>query len=155
MSNSLEDVASRLTEFGLESSIKKLEGSVPTAQSAADFLGCDVGAIANSLVFMADDMPVLILTSGSHRVDVNYVATKLGISKLKSASREQVSQITGQEAGGVAPVGHAQPLKTYLDKALQNYSVIWASAGAHDVVFSTDYSTLQKITNAEVISVAA
>src|SRR5262249_56740936 len=95
----------------------------PTAAAAAAQLGCDVGAIANSLVFNADGVPLLVLTSGAHRVDTGRVAELVGASKVKRADPDFVRQSTGQVIGGVAPVGHPAPLRTLVDQHLGSYDV--------------------------------
>jgi prolyl-tRNA editing enzyme YbaK/EbsC (Cys-tRNA(Pro) deacylase) len=130
-----------------------LPDSVHTAALAAEALGCEVGAIANSLLFDADTTPVLILTSGAHRVDTTKVATTLGVSKLKRASPDFVREHTGQVIGGVSPIGHPAPVPTYLDPWLRKYDVIWAGAGHPAAVYSTTYDELVTMTGAPEIEV--
>ncbi|WP_203335230.1 YbaK/EbsC family protein [Nocardioides limicola] len=131
-----------------------LPDSVHTAALAAEALGCEVGAIANSLVFDADGSPVLLLTSGAHRVDTDKVAADLGLPPLRRAAAEFVRQHTGQVIGGVSPIAHPAPLPTYLDVWLQRHPVIWAAAGHPAAVFSTTYEELLKMTDATEIEVA-
>ena len=131
-----------------------LPDSVHTAALAAEALGCEVGAIANSLLFDADSKPVLILTSGAHRVDTAKVASLLGVSKLKRAAPEFVREHTGQVIGGVSPIGHPAPVPTYLDPWLRRYDVVWAAAGHPAAVFSTTYDELAAMTGASEIAVA-
>jgi prolyl-tRNA editing enzyme YbaK/EbsC (Cys-tRNA(Pro) deacylase) len=128
-------------------SIRVLPDSAPTAAAAAEQLGCEVGAIANSLIFDADGSPVLVLTSGAHRVDTDLVATLLGVQALNRASAEFVRDATGQAIGGVAPVGHPQPLGTVVDIALMNHPVVWAAAGHPHTVFPTTFEELLRITD--------
>ena len=130
-----------------------LPDSVHTAALAAEALGCEVGAIANSLLFDADGSPVLILTSGSHRVDTVKVAGELGIAKLRRASPEFVREHTGQVIGGVSPIGHPRPVPTWLDSWLERYDVVWAAAGHPAAVFSTTYAELAAMTGAPTIEV--
>jgi len=130
-----------------------LPDSVHTAALAAEALGCEVGAIANSLLFDADTTPVLILTSGAHRVDTTKVATALGVSKLKRASPDFVREHTGQVIGGVSPIGHPSAVPTYLDPWLRKYDVVWAAAGHPAAVFSTTYDELAAMTGAPEIEV--
>ncbi|MFC6344662.1 YbaK/EbsC family protein [Nocardioides hankookensis] len=130
-----------------------LPDSVHTAALAAEALGCEVGAIANSLLFDADTTPVLILTSGAHRVDTTKVASSLGVSKLKRATPEFVREHTGQVIGGVSPIGHPSAVPTYLDPWLRRYDVVWAAAGHPAAVFSTTYSQLAAKTGAAVTEV--
>ena len=130
-----------------------LPDSVHTAALAADALGCEVGEIANSLLFDADTTPVLILTSGAHRVDTTKVAATLGVSKLKRAAPDFVREHTGQVIGGVSPIGHPAPVPTYLDPWLRRYDVIWAGAGHPAAVYSTTYDELVAMTGAPEIEV--
>ena len=128
-----------------------LPDSVHTAALAAQALGCEVGAIANSLLFDAGGRPVLILTSGAHRVDTTLVAAHTG--PLKRASADFVRAHTGQVIGGVSPIGHPAPVPTWLDVALREYAVIWAAAGHPAAVFSTTYDELRQMTAASEIAV--
>jgi prolyl-tRNA editing enzyme YbaK/EbsC (Cys-tRNA(Pro) deacylase) len=135
-----------------------LPDSVHTAQLAADALGCEVGAIANSLLFTVptedgDGEPLLLLTSGSHRVDTAKVAAELGISALKRAKPDFVRHHTGQVIGGVSPFDHPAPVRTYLDPVLRQYDEIWAAAGHPAAVFSTTFEELQQLTGAPELEV--
>jgi prolyl-tRNA editing enzyme YbaK/EbsC (Cys-tRNA(Pro) deacylase) len=130
-----------------------LPDAVHTAALAAEALGCEVGAIANSLLFDADGSPVLILTSGAHRVDTARTAAGVGVGKLRRASPEFVREHTGQVIGGVSPIGHPAPVPTYLDSWLQRYDVVWAAAGHPAAVFSTTYDELLRMTGASPIDV--
>ena len=130
-----------------------LPDSVHTAALAAEALGCEVGAIANSLLFDADGAPVLILTSGAHRVDTAKVAADLGVSKLHRASPEFVREHTGQVIGGVSPIGHPAAVPTYLDSWLRRYEVVWAAAGHPAAVFSTTFDELAEMTGAPEVDV--
>jgi prolyl-tRNA editing enzyme YbaK/EbsC (Cys-tRNA(Pro) deacylase) len=130
-----------------------LPDSVHTAALAADALGCEVGAIANSLLFDASGSPVLILTSGGHRVDTAKVAAEIGVEKLKRATPEFVREHTGQVIGGVSPIDHPQPVPTYLDRTLAEYPEIWAAAGHPAAVFSSSYDELLAMTDATELDV--
>src|SRR5690348_8975095 len=130
-----------------------LPDTVHTAALAAEALGCEVGAIANSLVFDADGTPVLILTSGGHRVDTAATASRIGVAALKRATPEFVRQHTGQVIGGVSPLAHPEPVPTYLDPALRQYDEIWAAAGHPAAVFSTTYDELLRMTGATEVEV--
>ena len=135
--------------------IIRLPDSVHTAALAAEALGCEVGAIANSLVFDTDGAPVLILTSGSHRVDTVRVAERIGVAALRRASPDFVRTHTGQVIGGVSPIGHPAPVPTYLDPWLRQYDEIWAAAGHPAAVFSTTYDELVAMTGATEVDVTA
>jgi prolyl-tRNA editing enzyme YbaK/EbsC (Cys-tRNA(Pro) deacylase) len=139
---------SELAARGGRGEIVVLPDSVHTAALAADALGCEVGAIANSLLFDADGSPVLILTSGSHRVDTGKVAATIGAPALRRAKPEFVRTHTGQVIGGVSPIGHPAPVPTYIDPWLRRYDVVWAAAGHPTAVFSTSYDELATMTGA-------
>jgi prolyl-tRNA editing enzyme YbaK/EbsC (Cys-tRNA(Pro) deacylase) len=131
-----------------------LPASVHTAVLAAEALGCEVGAIANSLLFEADRSPVLILTSGAHRVDTDLVAATIGVPALRRAKPDFVREHTGQVIGGVSPIGHPAPVPTYIDPWLRRYDVLWAAAGHPAAVFSTTYVELVAMTGAVETDVA-
>lgn len=131
-----------------------LPDSVHTAALAAEALGCEVGAIANSLLFDAGDRPVLILTSGAHRVDTAKAAATIGVASLRRATPEFVREHTGQVIGGVSPIGHPAPVPTYLDPWLRRHAVVWAAAGHPAAVFSTTVEELLTLTGATEIDVA-
>jgi prolyl-tRNA editing enzyme YbaK/EbsC (Cys-tRNA(Pro) deacylase) len=130
-----------------------LPDSVHTAALAAEALGCEVGAIANSLLFDAGGEPVLILTSGAHRVNTEATAARIGVPELRRAKPEFVREHTGQVIGGVSPIGHPAPVPTWLDAQLQQYDVVWAAAGHPAAVFSTTYDELSRLTGAPTIEV--
>jgi prolyl-tRNA editing enzyme YbaK/EbsC (Cys-tRNA(Pro) deacylase) len=128
---------SELDARGGTGRIVVLPDSVHTAALAAEALGCEVGAIANSLLFDAGGAPVLILTSGSHRVDTAKVAAAIGVPALRRAKPDFVREHTGQVIGGVSPLGHPGPVPTYIDPWLRRYDVVWAAAGHPAAVFSS------------------
>ncbi|WP_300577030.1 YbaK/EbsC family protein [uncultured Nocardioides sp.] len=133
--------------------IVTLPDSVHTAALAAEALGCEVGAIANSLLFDSGEGPVLVLTSGGHRVDVTATAARIGVPRLKRASPEFVREHTGQVIGGVSPLAHPAPVPTYLDRHLATFDEIWAAAGHPAAVFSTTYAELLAMTGATEVRV--
>ncbi|WP_432949501.1 YbaK/EbsC family protein [Kribbella sp. CA-253562] len=143
----VQRVADALAAAGATGEIRILDEAAPTAAAAAAQLGCEVGAIANSLIFDGDGTPVLILTSGAHRVDTAKLAAELGLTKLKRATPDFVKQHTGQAIGGVAPVGHPAPVRTLVDTTLDQYDVAWAAAGIPHSVFPTSYDELLRLTN--------
>lgn len=147
------NVRRALTEAGARDTVTVLTDKVPTAAAAAAALGCDVAAITNSLVFELDGAPLLILASGAAKVDVRLVATQLGGGKIRRAAPDFVLHHTGQEVGGVAPVGHPEKIKTLLDESLKNHDLLWAGAGDHNSMFSITYNDLQRITEARELQV--
>ncbi|MGW6817395.1 YbaK/EbsC family protein [Streptomyces sp. NPDC055005] len=143
------EVARILAEAGIEGRVRELTESTRTAAEAAAALGCDVGAIANSLVFISDDEPVLVLTSGRHKVDTTALAARWGRGKLRRAAPEQVRQAIG----GVAPIGHVQALPTVVDAALTDYPRLWAAAGTPRTVFPTTAGELLRLTGGLLLPV--
>ena len=142
-----------LVVLGAEDTVMVFDSKVPTAAAAATALGCDVAAITNSLVFDLEGTPVLILASGAARVDVRKVAAQLGAGGLRRASPGFVLEHTGQEVGGVAPIGHPAKIKTLLDESLAAHPILWAGAGDHHSMFSISYEELQRITEAKEMPV--
>jgi prolyl-tRNA editing enzyme YbaK/EbsC (Cys-tRNA(Pro) deacylase) len=147
------DVARILAEASMGGRVRELTDSTRTAAEAAAALGCDVGAIANSLVFISDGEPVLVLTSGRHKVDTAALAARWGRGKLHRATPEQVRQATGQAIGGVAPVGHPQALPAVVDAALADYPQLWAAAGTPRTVFPTTVDELLRLTGGLLLPV--
>lgn len=137
-------VALRL--LGVTGEVREFTQAVPTAAAAAAQLGCEVGAIANSLVFAADGEPLLVMTSGAHRVDTARIAKELGVSEVGRADARSVRAWTGQVIGGVGPVGHPAPIRTLVDNWLARYEVVWAAAGHPHAVFPTSFAELLRIT---------
>ncbi|KQM82845.1 YbaK/EbsC family protein [Agromyces sp. Leaf222] len=141
----VERVAETLASHGLSPEIVWFDDAVTTAPLAADALGVEVGQIANSLVFTLDDEPILVLTSGAHRVDTDWLGAQLG-GVIGRASKETVKEATGQVIGGVAPVGHPTPVRTIVDVDLAGYDEVWAAAGHAKTVFPTTFAELVRIT---------
>jgi prolyl-tRNA editing enzyme YbaK/EbsC (Cys-tRNA(Pro) deacylase) len=139
-------VREQLTSAGFTGEIRVLPEPVPTAVAAAAALGCEVAAIANSLIFEADGAALLVLASGAHRVHPGRLARRLGTGKIRRADPGFVLAHTGQEVGGVAPVGHPSPVPTVVDRALAAYPVVWAGGGDEHTMFSTSFDELVKIT---------
>ncbi|OLT01487.1 aminoacyl-tRNA deacylase [Pseudonocardia sp. CNS-004] len=154
----VELVVAALTAGGADPSrvarMRVLPDAVTTAAAAADALGVEVGQIANSLVFDADGDPLLVLTSGAHRVDTAKVAQIVGARRVRRATPEFVRTTTGQTIGGVAPVGHPQPLRTLVDRALEAYDEVWAAGGIAHAVFPTTFTELVAVTGGEPADVA-
>jgi prolyl-tRNA editing enzyme YbaK/EbsC (Cys-tRNA(Pro) deacylase) len=151
---SAQHVARELAVLGVAGQVRELPDPAPTAATAAAQLGCAVGAIANSLVFDADGAPLLVLTSGAHRVNTAKVGAELGVGTVRRADPEFVYASTGQRIGGVAPVGHPRPITTLVDMALRDYEVIWAAAGHAHTVFPTSFDELVRITSGTPLDVS-
>jgi prolyl-tRNA editing enzyme YbaK/EbsC (Cys-tRNA(Pro) deacylase) len=147
------DAAGARAADGSPSQVRILPAAVHTAVAAAAALGVDVGQIANSLIFEADGEPLLVLTSGAHRANVDRLAELAGVKRVRRATPDFVRRHTGQVIGGVAPVGHPRPLKTVLDKDLAQYEVIWAAGGIPQAVFPITYPELLAMTGAAELDV--
>lgn len=146
-------VQEHLRAAGVDTEIRVLPDSARTAAAAAAAIGCEVAAIANSLVFVVDGDPVLVMTSGGHRVDFTVIAEAISAKNVAMAPASIVREATGQAIGGVAPVGHPAPLRTYVDEALRAHDVIWAAAGHPHTVMPLTFNTLQALTDGQIIAV--
>jgi len=144
-----------LEQAGVAGRVRILDEAAPTAAAAAALVGVEVGAIANSLVFAtAEDEPLLVMTSGAHRVDTAKVAALVGTAKLRRADPDFVHSHTGQRIGGVAPVAHPRPIRTLVDVTLADYPQVWAAGGIPHAVFPTTFDELVKLTAGEPVEVA-
>ena len=143
-------VAAALAEHGCAGQIKVLSDSARTAAEAAAALGIEVGQIASSLIFkLPDGSPLLVITSGRHRVDTDLVANNLGIEKLGRVDADYVKEQSGFSIGGVAPIGWVSPATILIDQALNDYEVVWAAAGHPHAVYPTSFAELLEITSAK------
>jgi len=152
----VERVRAALAATGLDAEIVELPGAARTARAAADFLGCEVAQIANSLVFraLASDAALLVLSSGARRVDLERLAAIIG-EPVAKADAEFVRARTGFAIGGVAPVGHAGTLRSYVERSLAAHEPLWAAAGHPHTVFRLSYADLVRIARATEIDAAA
>ena len=146
-------VAAAVAAAGIEPAIKILSADAKTAAAAAEQLGCEVGAIANSLVFECDGEPLLVMASGAARVDTGVVAGHLGATEIRKPDPKLVRSSTGQVIGGVAPAGHPEPLRTVVDQTLASYPTIWTAAGTADSVMPLTYAQLLALTGGVALPV--
>ena len=137
--------------LGIDGEIKVLSDSARTAIDAANSLGIEVGQIASSLIFkLPSGNPLLIITSGRHKVDTTLVAKNLGIEKLDRVDADFVKERSGYSIGGVSPLGWvSQPEVTLIDEALNDYEIVWAAAGHPHAVYPTTYDELIQCTGAK------
>ncbi|MCW2545334.1 MAG: YbaK/EbsC family protein [Frankiales bacterium] len=149
-----QQVQAVLEQVGMAERVRTLEQSARTAVEAAAALGCEVGAIGSSLVFLAEDEPVLVLTSGAHRVDVDLLAEHLGGRPVRMAKPDRVREVTGFAIGGVAPVGLSTALAVLVDEDLAQYPQVWVAAGDPHSVFWTTYDELLALTGGRSVRVA-
>lgn len=148
-------VSALLKELGCSGEVRILSDSARTALDAANALGIEVGQVASSIVFkLPSGNPLLVITSGRHRVDTELVAKNLGVEKLHRADADFVKNASGFSIGGVSPVGWVnQPEITLLDQALNDYDVAWAAAGHPHSVYPTSFSELARVTGATAMVV--
>ena len=147
-------VGEALAARGAAFHVRVLPDAVATARAAADALGVEVGQIASSLIFSADGAPLLVLTSGAHRVDTAKVAATIGAGSVDRADPAFVRAATGQAIGGVAPVGHPAPVRTLVDVALAAFDEVWAAGGIPHAVYPTTFVELVAVTDGTPTEVA-
>ncbi|MBT5267653.1 MAG: YbaK/EbsC family protein [Rhodospirillaceae bacterium] len=159
MGNELSRAAAKverlLADAGMANRVRELDDSTRTAADAAAAIGCEQAQIAKSLIFRAkeSDCAVLVVTCGANRVDLNKVATLIG-EGIGKADADFVRARTGYAIGGVAPIGHTEPVKIVLDRDLLTFSEIWAAAGTPRAVFGLTPDELVSLTGGTVGDIA-
>ncbi len=146
-------VQAALARAGVSAQVQVLDESTRTAALAAQALGTELGSIVKSLLFLADDRPVLVLVAGDRRADTARLRALLGAQQVQIADAERVRRETGYAIGGVPPLGHVQPLPTYVDASLARFQTVYAAAGAPRAVFAIDFRTLVEVTHGHVADV--
>ena len=139
-----------IKEFDPNLRIICLEQTARTAQDAATALGCNVGAIVKSLLFMTGNSFVLCLISGDKRCSLNKLKKILGKTDVYMANPDDVKKITGYTIGGVSPVGHLNKLKIYIDSSLERFTTVFAAAGHPNCVFKINFNKLNNLTSGEI-----
>jgi prolyl-tRNA editing enzyme YbaK/EbsC (Cys-tRNA(Pro) deacylase) len=154
MHPSAQRVQTALEAAGYQGKVVELEASTRTSEEAAAAAGCLLGQIAKSLIFQLEpeNQPILILVSGVNRVHEKHFGRFLG-GKLVRPDADYVRDVTGFAIGGIPPIGHKSPLKTYIDEDLMEYETVWGAAGTHNAVFPITPQQLQQISNAEIVNV--
>ncbi|NDF57026.1 MAG: YbaK/EbsC family protein [Actinobacteria bacterium] len=149
--SAVKRVKQALTDFGLSTEITVLMETARSAAEAASALGIEVGQIASSIIFkINDEKPLLVITSGRHRVNTELVASQLGIEKLERVDADFVKEKSGFSIGGVSPLGWiSKPEIILIDEALNDYDVVWAAAGHPHAVYPTTYNELISCTGAK------
>jgi prolyl-tRNA editing enzyme YbaK/EbsC (Cys-tRNA(Pro) deacylase) len=140
--------------MGFTLQVVELPDSTRTAAEAAQAVGCQVGQIVKSLIFRAkrSERPILVVASGSNRVDERAIEALIG-EPLGKADADFVRQHTGFAIGGVPPVGHTEPVETFVDEDLLQYSEIWAAAGTPNAVFRLAPPDLVRMTGGQVVKI--
>lgn len=154
MKTAVERVIAALRAAGVDADVTEFAQSTRTAEEAAAAVGATVGQIVKSLVFLAGETPVLALVSGANRAGTERLAAVAGAT-IRRADADAVRAATGYSIGGVPPIGHATPLRTFLDADLMRYEVVWAAAGTPNAVFPITPAELQHISGAQVAELAA
>jgi len=151
---SAQKIQNILNSLGSDYKVIEFSESTRTAQEAADQVGCQLGQIVKSLIFKgsSSNKGILVLTSGSNRVDEARISQYMGES-ISRADPEFVRTVTGFAIGGVPPFGHAQSLETYIDEDLLQYAGVWAAAGTPNAVFQLPSADLVKITSGKIVRV--
>jgi prolyl-tRNA editing enzyme YbaK/EbsC (Cys-tRNA(Pro) deacylase) len=139
---------------GLELEIRQFPEGTRTADDAARAIGCTVAQIVKSLVFMADEQPVLALVSGADRVDMGRLANATRAAETRRATGDEARSATGFSIGGVPPFGHGTPLSVLIDPGLLNHDVVWAAAGLPDAVFAISPDDLVRVSGGIVADLA-
>lgn len=155
----LPDAALRVAEAarqrGLDIDIRLFPEGTKTSADAAGAVGCELSAIAKSLVFVADDRPVVVIMSGDLRVDPARLAAALGASSTRRAGLDEVREATGFVVGGTPAFGHATQLEVVIDRSLQRHTEVWSAAGTPTAVYSILLDDLVEVSGARWVDVAA
>ncbi|MDX1746504.1 MAG: YbaK/EbsC family protein [Halobacteriales archaeon] len=150
-----EEFADRAhAEYGLTIDVHEFPEGTKTAEDAAAVVGCDVAQIASSLVFLADDEPVVVVTSGANRVSEEKLAAVLGAETVSMADAARIKDALGWSIGGVPPICHDRPVPVLCDATLTSHDEVWAAAGTPTAVFPIDPETLVDVANARVVDIA-
>ena len=154
LSSSARKVQEALNALGVSLEVVELPASTRTAPEAAQAVGCQVGQIVKSLVFKAkrSERPILVIASGANRVDERKIEALIG-EPLGKADADFVRQQTGFVIGGVPPLGHSQPLETFIDEDLLQYEYVWAAAGTPHAVFKLNPGDLVRMTGGRIMEI--
>ena len=155
MSSAVDRFVAASAPLGAELRITRYPEGTRTARDAAAAVGCELGQIVKSLVFVAGGRPVLALVSGADRVDTERLAAAAGAAATRQATAVEVQRATGFAVGGVPPFGHTETMETFLDRRLLAFDVVWAAAGAPDACFPIGPDELARLSGAVVADVAA
>lgn len=155
LSKAAQSIQDVLASKGLPLRVVELSSSTRTAADAASTLGCEVATIVKSLIFRTQDTgrPILVLASGVNRVNEQAIADQVG-ERISKADAEFARQATGFAIGGIPPIGHRQPITTFIDRDLLAHAEVWAAAGTPHAVFCLASSALQPLTGGTVIAVS-
>ena len=151
----IERVRAHAKQHGLDIEVRRYPAGTHTAADAARAIGCEVAQIVKSLVFLAAGDPVVVIVSGSDRVDESKLAAVLGAHSARRATANEVREATGYVVGGVPPFGHRVPIAVVLDDALLRHEVVWAAAGSPQAVFPMTPADVVRLSGATEADVRA
>lgn len=154
MASAEERFTAAARQRGLDPDVQRWPEGTRTAEDAAAAVGCDVGQIVKSLVFVADDAPVVALTSGANRVDLTKLAHAVGADMVRKADADEVRSATGYAIGGTPPFGYPEPIQVVIDEELLEHDTVWAAAGTPETVFSIDPQELRTAAEAMPADIA-
>ena len=154
MSGAVDRFVEAARVAGIEPAVRRFPEGTKTALDAAAAIGCDPAQIVKSLVFMADDRPILALTSGANRANTERLAELAGASSVRRATPEEAREATGFAVGGTPPFGHPEPVRTFVDETLLQLPEIWAAAGTPDSVFPLTPADLLRVSGGTPAAVA-
>jgi len=145
----IKKVQSYIDRFGLGLKVMEMEDNTGTSDLAAGALGVEVGQIAKTLLFMADERPVMIVASGDVKIKTNRLKRITGASRIKMADQDSVKRITGYDVGGVCPLALPGKITIYLDQSMKRFPLVYAAAGTSRSALPVDMDQLQTITGGE------
>ncbi len=151
---STQRVLAEANRLGLEVRLEVYPDGTKTSEDAAAAVGCELAAIAKSMVFMVDDEPVIVLMSGDHRVDTRKLCEVHGAARARRATLDEVREHTGFVAGGTPPIAHPAPIALYADPTLRRNELVWAAGGTPTTVFEVALDDLIRVTDAVWADVA-
>lgn len=153
LASSASKVQEALDAAGVDVTVVQLGNSTRTAELAAQAVGSALGAIAKSLVCMADGQPLLALVAGDRRADMTKIAAAVGAKSARMSTANEARDITGFAVGGVPPVAHKQPIPVLIDESLSRFEIVWGAAGTPHAVFSIRFADLVRITNGRRVDI--
>jgi prolyl-tRNA editing enzyme YbaK/EbsC (Cys-tRNA(Pro) deacylase) len=154
MSGAIDRFVEAARAQGVEPNVRRFPEGTKTAADAARAIGCDVGQIVKSLVFMADGRAVMAYTSGANRVDVARLGELVGAAEVRRATPEEAREATGFAVGGTPPFGHPRRLTSVVDEDLLRWDEVWAAAGTPDAVFALSPAELLRASGARPADLA-
>lgn len=153
MSDATDRFNTAAAQLGIEVRSQRFPSGTRTAVDAANAIGCELDQIVKSLVFIADDAPVLALTAGGNRVDEQRLAEAIGAGTVRKASADEVREATGFAIGGTPPFGHPERIRTVIDPTLLEFDEVWAAAGTPHDVFPVHPGELARAADGETVDV--